>query len=60
MNTMQNQSNVKSAYTGILKRNKKRPFLPAFLQCCSHMDNVAVIGKKNGYSEEELNNAPEG
>ena len=59
MNSEQIQKNVKSGYAGIVKRNTKKSFLPNFFQCCDPKEIAADIGKKIGYSEEELKNVPE-
>ncbi len=59
MNNEQIQKNVKSGYAGIVKRNTKKSFLPNFFQCCDPKEIAADIGKKIGYSEEELKNVPE-
>jgi arsenite methyltransferase len=53
------QQNVKSGYADIVKRNTKKSFLPNFFQCCDPKAIASDIGKKIGYSEEELKNAPE-
>jgi arsenite methyltransferase len=53
------QKNVKSGYAAIVKRNTKRSFIPNFFQCCDPKEIANTIGKKIGYSEEELKNVPE-
>jgi arsenite methyltransferase len=59
MENKQMQKNVKSGYADIVRRNTKKSFLPNFLQCCDPTEIAADIGKKIGYSEEELKNVPE-
>jgi len=53
------QQNVKSGYAAIVKRNTKKSFLSNFFQCCDPKEIATEIGKKIGYSEEELKNVPE-
>jgi SAM-dependent methyltransferase len=50
---------VKSGYADIVKRNTKKSFLPNIFQCCEPKEIATDIGKKIGYSEEELKNVPE-
>ncbi|MBK8878381.1 MAG: arsenite methyltransferase [Haliscomenobacter sp.] len=52
------QQNVKSGYAAIVKRNTKKSFLSNFFQCCDPKEIATEIGKKIGYSEEELKNVP--
>lgn len=59
MNNEQIQKNVKSGYAGIVKRNTKKSFLPNFFQCCDPKEIAADIGKKIGYTKEELRSVPE-
>jgi arsenite methyltransferase len=59
MNKEQIQRNVKSGYADIVKRGTKKPFLSNIFQCCDPKEIAADIGKKIGYSEEELKNVPE-
>lgn len=59
MNNEQVQLNVKNGYAEIVKRNTKKSFLPNFFQCCNPKEIASDIGKKIGYSEEELKNVPE-
>lgn len=59
MNIEQIQENVKSGYAYILKRNTKKSFFPIFFQCCDTKTIAKDIGKKIGYSENELKNVPE-
>ena len=59
MNNEQIQKNVKSGYADIVKRNTKKSFLPNIFQCCDPKEIATNIGKKIGYSEEELKNVPE-
>jgi arsenite methyltransferase len=59
MNNEQLQQNVKSGYANIVKRNTKKSFLPKIFQCCDPKEIAADIGKKIGYSEEELQKVPE-
>jgi arsenite methyltransferase len=59
MNNEKIQKNVKSGYANILKRNTKKSFLPNIFQCCDPKEIATDIGKKIGYSEEELRNVPE-
>jgi arsenite methyltransferase len=59
MNNEQIQKNVKSGYADIVKRNTKKSFLPNFFQCCDPREIATDIGKKIGYSAEELKNVPE-
>ena len=59
MDNEQIQKNVKSSYADIVKRNTKKSFLPKIFQCCDPREMASDIGKKIGYSEEELKNVPE-
>jgi arsenite methyltransferase len=59
MDNEQIQKNVKSGYADIVKRNTKKSFLPNIFQCCDPKEIATQIGKKIGYSEEELKNVPE-
>ena len=59
MNNEQILNNVKSGYADIVKRNTKKSFLPNIFQCCDPKEISIDIGKKIGYSEEELKNVPE-
>jgi arsenite methyltransferase len=59
MNNGQIQENVKSGYADILRRNTKKSFLSNIFQCCDPKEIATDIGKKIGYSEEELKNVPE-
>ena len=59
MNNEEIQKNVKSGYADIVKRNTKKSFLPNIFQCCDPKEIASDIGKKIGYSEEELKNVPE-
>jgi arsenite methyltransferase len=58
MSNNQIQENVKSGYADIVRRNTKKPFLSNIFQCCDPKEIAVNIGKKIGYSEEELNNVP--
>lgn len=58
MNHEQIKNNVKSGYADILKRNTKKSFIPNIFQCCNPKEIAADIGKKIGYSEEELQDVP--
>lgn len=59
MDKEQIQKNVKRGYADIVKRNKKKSFLPNIFQCCDTKEIATAIGKKIGYSEDELKNVPE-
>ena len=59
MNSEQIQKNVQSGYAKIVKRNTKKSFLPNIFQCCDPKEIATDIGKKIGYSEDELKNVPE-
>lgn len=59
MDNNQIQKNVKTGYADIVKRNTKKSFLPNIFQCCDPKEIAIDIGKKIGYSEEELKNVPE-
>jgi arsenite methyltransferase len=59
MNNEKIQKNVKSGYASIVKRKTKKSFLPNIFQCCDPKGIATDIGKKIGYSEEELRNVPE-
>jgi arsenite methyltransferase len=59
MNNEQIKQNVKSGYADIVKRNTKKSFLPNIFQCCDPKEIANDIGKKIGYSEEELKYVPE-
>lgn len=59
MENEQIQKNVKIGYADIVNRNTKKSFLPKMFQCCDPKEIASDIGKKIGYSEEELKNVPE-
>jgi arsenite methyltransferase len=59
MDKKQIQSNVKRGYANIVKRNTKKTFLSKMFQCCDPKEMATEIGKKIGYSEDELRNVPE-
>jgi arsenite methyltransferase len=59
MNNEQIQKNVKSGYADIVKRTTKKPFLSNIFQCCDPKAIATDIGKKIGYSEEDIKNVPE-
>jgi arsenite methyltransferase len=59
MDSEQIQKSVKSGYADIVKRNAKKSFLPNIFQCCDPKEISTAIGKKIGYSEEELKSVPE-
>jgi arsenite methyltransferase len=59
MSKEQIQQNVKSGYASIVKRKTKKSILPTIFQCCDPKEIANEIGKKIGYSEEELKNVPE-
>lgn len=59
MDIEQLQKNVKSGYADIVKRSTKKSFLPNIFQCCDQKEIATEIGKKIGYSDEELKNVPE-
>jgi arsenite methyltransferase len=59
MDNEQIKQNVKTGYAEIVKRNTKKSFLPKIFQCCDPKEMASDIGKKIGYSEEELRNVPE-
>ncbi|NOT36630.1 MAG: arsenite methyltransferase [Saprospiraceae bacterium] len=59
MDNNQIQKNVKSAYADIVRRNTKKSILPGIFQCCNPKEIATAIGKKIGYSEEDLKNVPE-
>ena len=53
------QDNVKKGYAEIVKRTTKKSFLPKLFQCCDRKEPANDIGKKIGYSNEELSNVPD-
>ncbi len=59
MNNDQIQKNVKRGYADIVRRNTKKSFLPSIFQCCDPKGMATDIGKKIGYSEEELKSVPQ-
>ena len=59
MSNKQIQENVKSGYADIVKRNTKKSFLFNIFQCCDSKEIANNIGKKIGYSEQELKNVPQ-
>ncbi|HBH05768.1 MAG TPA: arsenite S-adenosylmethyltransferase [Flavobacteriales bacterium] len=52
------QQSVIEGYAAIVKRSTKKSILPKMFQCCDHREIASHIGKKIGYSEEELKNVP--
>ncbi len=52
------QKNVKTGYANILKRNTEKSFLANFFSCCDPTEIAHDIGKKIGYSEDELSKVP--
>lgn len=59
MDNEQIQKNVKSGYADIVKRSTKKSFLPNIFQCCDPKAIATDIGRKIGYSEDDLKNVPE-
>ena len=59
MSNDQIKNNVKNGYADIVKRNTKKSFLPGIFQCCNAKEIATDIGRKIGYSEEELKTVPE-
>lgn len=59
MDNQQIQKNVRDGYADIVKQKTKKTFLPSVFQCCDAKEMAADIGKKIGYSEDELSNVPE-
>jgi arsenite methyltransferase len=53
------KKNIRTGYAEIAKRNSKKSFLGSLFQCCDPQQIATDIGKKIGYSEEELKNVPE-
>ncbi|MBK8044875.1 MAG: arsenite methyltransferase [Haliscomenobacter sp.] len=53
------RANVQKGYAGIVKRNTKKSLLTRFFPCCDPKEIATDIGKKIGYSEEELKHVPE-
>lgn len=60
MNNDEIKYTVKSGYADLVKRSTKTSFLPTMFQCCDTKEIANSIGKKIGYSNEELQNVPEG
>ena len=58
MNNDEILKNVKSGYADILKRNTKKNFLTNIFSCCNPAEIANDIGKKIGYTEEELTKVP--
>lgn len=52
------QESVKSGYADIVKRTTKKSIIPNLFKCCDPKEIANDIGKKIGYSEEELKNVP--
>jgi arsenite methyltransferase len=59
MNNDQILENVKNGYADILTRSTKKTFLSNLFQCCDPKAMAQDIGKKIGYSDEELKSVPE-
>lgn len=59
MNNDEIQKNVKNGYADIVKRTTKKSFLPSLFQCCDPREMASEIGRKIGYSEEELLHVPD-
>jgi arsenite methyltransferase len=59
MNSGKISKNVKSGYADILKRNTTKPLLSNFFQCCDPKFMERQIGNKIGYSNEEIDMAPQ-
>ena len=59
MDNEQIKQSVKSGYSDILKRKTKKSFLSNFFQCCDPNEIATDIGKKIGYSDDDLRNVPE-
>ncbi len=61
MNNTKFKATVKAGYAKILNRkSKKKSVFSSLFQCCDQNDIAEHIGKKIGYSEQELKTAPEG
>jgi SAM-dependent methyltransferase len=59
MDNDQIKKNVKSGYADIVRRSTKTNMLSKFFQCCDPQEVTADIGRKIGYSEDELKHVPE-
>ncbi len=59
MSTDQIQKNVKKGYADVVKRNTSKPLLSNLFSCCDPREVADTIGKKIGYTEEELQDVPQ-
>lgn len=59
MNDKQVKDNIKKGYANILNWNIQRQTFSSLFQCCDTKEATVEIGKKIGYSNEELKMVPE-
>ncbi len=59
MNKDEFKTNIKVGYANILKRTTHQSKTTTLFQCCNPKDTTIEIGRKIGYSEEQLLKAPE-
>jgi len=59
MNKEQFKENVKSGYATILKNVTEKSITSPLFQCCNPKDITKEVGRKIGYSDEQLTQVPE-
>ena len=59
MNKEQFTSSIKIGYANILKRTTQKSTSTTLFKCCSSKDITTDVGRKIGYSEEQLTKVPE-
>ena len=59
MSKEQFKASIKTGYANILKQSVKNNIDTSLFQCCSPKDITKEVGRKIGYSEEQLTEVPE-
>tara|TARA_R110002020_G_scaffold54970_1_gene152798 strand:+ start:3749 stop:4588 length:840 start_codon:yes stop_codon:yes gene_type:complete len=59
MNKEQFKTSIKTGYANILKQTNQNNITTSLFQCCNPKDITKEVGRKIGYSEEQLSKVPE-
>lgn len=59
MNKEQFKTSIKTGYANILKHSTQNSLTSSLFQCCNPKDITKEVGRKIGYSEEQLTKVPE-
>ena len=56
MDKEQFKTSIKTGYANILKQSTQNKLTKSLFQCCNPKDITKEVGRKIGYSEEQLTN----